>query len=88
MRAEFKSSFVRDLRKVKDKEIRDRIIEVIELVEKARGLQEIENVKKLRGGDYYYRIRVGDYRLGLIVESDTIIFVRCLHRRDVYKYFP
>ena len=88
MRAEFKSSFVRDLRKVKDKEIRDRIIEVIELVEKARGLQEIENIKELRGGDYYYRIRVGDYRLGLIVERDTTIFVRCLHRRDVYRYFP
>ena len=88
MRAEFKSSFVRDLRKVKDKELRDRIAEVIELVEKARGLQEIENMKKLRGGDYYYRIRVGDYRLGLIVERDTVIFVRCLHRRDVYRYFP
>jgi mRNA interferase RelE/StbE len=88
LRAEFKSSFVRDLRKVKDKELRDRIAEVIELVEKARGLQEIENMKKLRGGDYYYRIRVGDYRLGLIVERDTIIFVRCLHRRDVYRYFP
>ena len=88
MRAEFKSSFVRDLRKVKDKELRDRIAEVIELVEKARGLQEIENMKKLRGGDYYYRIRVGDYRLGLIAERDTIIFVRCLHRRDVYRYFP
>jgi mRNA interferase RelE/StbE len=88
LRVEFKSSFVRDLKKVKDRELKDRIRDVIELTERARSLQEIENIKKLKGGDRYYRIRVGDYRLGLLVEGDTITFVRCLHRRDVYRYFP
>lgn len=88
MRVEFKSSFVRDLKKVRDRELKDRIRDAIELTERARSFQEIENIKKLRGGDRYYRIRVGDYRLGLLVEGDTITFVRCLHRRDVYRYFP
>jgi mRNA interferase RelE/StbE len=88
LRVEYKSSFVRDLKKVRDRELKDRIRDAIELTERARSLQEIENIKKLRGGDRYYRIRVGDYRLGLLVEGDTITFVRCLHRRDVYRYFP
>jgi mRNA interferase RelE/StbE len=51
-------------------------------------LQEVENLKKLRGGDRYYRIRIGDYRIGLAVEESTVIFVRFLHRKDVYRYFP
>ncbi|NPA92437.1 MAG: type II toxin-antitoxin system RelE/ParE family toxin, partial [Chloroflexi bacterium] len=36
----------------------------------------------------FYRIRLGDYRLGLEIEGDTVVFVRFLHRRDIYRYFP
>lgn len=36
----------------------------------------------------YYRIRVGDYRLGLALEGDTVILVRFLHRKEIYRYFP
>lgn len=40
------------------------------------------------GEDRYYRIRMGDYRLGIIVEGEVVTFVRFLHRRDIYGYFP
>lgn len=46
------------------------------------------NLKKLKGGGNYYRIRVGEYRIGIIVEGDAITFVRCLHRKEIYRYFP
>jgi ribosomal-protein-alanine N-acetyltransferase len=42
----------------------------------------------LRGSSDFYRIRVGDYRIGVAVEGDEVEFVRCLHRRDIYGYFP
>lgn len=46
-------------------------------------------MKKLSGGSGdYYRLRVGDYRIGLEIEGEIIVFVRCLHRRDIYRYFP
>ena len=48
----------------------------------------MRNLRKLRGSDRYYRIRVGEYRVGLSVEGDTVTFVRFLHRKDVYRYFP
>lgn len=88
MKLEFKTSFVKDLERVRDASLRNRIRETIEQVERAQSLQEVENVKKLRGGERYYRIRIGDYRLGLVLEEDTVTFVRCLHRRDLYRHFP
>ena len=59
MRVEFKASFVRDLRRVRDKAIKERLRETIERVEEAQTLQEVGNVKKLRGGDQYYRASGG-----------------------------
>ena len=49
MNLEFKASFVRDLKKIKDKNLKGRVQEVIEAFEQAHSLQEIENVKKLKG---------------------------------------
>ncbi|MDQ3830054.1 MAG: type II toxin-antitoxin system RelE/ParE family toxin [Candidatus Tectomicrobia bacterium] len=88
MTVRFKESFVRDLRNIKDKGLLIRVRELIELVEQVQHLGQVANLKKLRGGGNYYRIRVGDYRLGLTVEGDAVTFVRFLHRKDIYKYFP
>jgi len=85
---EFKASFARDLKKIKDEKLKVRVQEVIKLVEQARSLQEVENIRKLKGSDRYYRIRIGDYRIGLSVEGNTVTFVRFLQRKDVYRYFP
>jgi mRNA interferase RelE/StbE len=42
----------------------------------------------MSGTGNFYRIRVGDYRLGAVVEGDQVEFVRCLSRRDLYRFFP
>jgi mRNA interferase RelE/StbE len=84
----FKESFVTDLRNIKDKGLLARVRELIELVERVQHLGQVANLKKLRGGSNYYRIRIGDYRIGLTVEGDVVTFVRFLHRKDIYRYFP
>ena len=88
MKVEFKSSFAKDLKKLNEKDLKAQVRQVIELVERAGSLQEIKDAKKLKGGDRYYRIRIGNYRVGLILEGDTVTFVRFLHRKDIYRYFP
>jgi len=88
LKIEFKRSFVRDLKRVRDETLKERVRNTLERVEEAQSLHEVENVKKLRGGDRYYRIGLGDYRLGLMLEGDTVVFVRFLHRKDVFRYFP
>lgn len=88
MNIQFRASFAKDLRNIKNKELVNRIKQTIEQVEKAQSQQDITNLKKLKGGSSYYRIRVGDYRIGIIIEDDTTTFVRCLNRKEIYRFFP
>ncbi len=51
-------------------------------------LSKIKNLKELQGYELYYRIRVGDYRIGIKAEKQTLSFERILHRKDIYNLFP
>ena len=88
MKVRFKASFARDLRALKDKALLERIKELIANVEAAQSLAEVSNLKKLHGAGGYHRIKIGDYRVGLAIEEEVVVFVRVLHRREVYRYFP
>lgn len=88
MNVQFRASFANDLRKIKDKGTLRRIREAIEQVERAEVLQDITNLKKLKGGSNYFRIRAGEYRVGVVVEEGVVTFVRCLNRKEIYRYFP
>ena len=89
MRTAFYKSFDRDLKDLKkNRQVLGRIQDAIEEVEEADDLRELPSLKKLSGGGDYYRIRVGDYRIGVALEDETVAFVRCLHRKDIYRYFP
>ncbi|HEX8633368.1 MAG TPA: type II toxin-antitoxin system RelE/ParE family toxin [Pyrinomonadaceae bacterium] len=89
MKTEFRGSFTRDLKRLKDRAVFGQVKAAIEEVEQAATLQEVSRLKRLAGsGGNYYRIRVGDYRLGLVFENDMAIFVRCLNRKEIYRFFP
>jgi len=61
----FRESFDTDLSAITDAGVLRRIKKVIEQVEAARTFQQIPNLKRLDAQGKYYRIRVGDYRVGL-----------------------
>jgi len=89
VKTEFKKSFAKDLKKrSQEKKLLAHVQEVIHGVEGAESLQEINNLKKLKAEGGYYRIRLGDYRIGLKIEEETVVFVRFLHRSEIYRYFP
>ncbi|MBN2392928.1 MAG: type II toxin-antitoxin system RelE/ParE family toxin [Anaerolineae bacterium] len=88
MKVTFKNSFLKDLRRIKERALAMRVKEVIESLEQVSALQEIANLKQLKGSTGYYRIRVGDYRIGLRLDGEIITLVRFLHRKEVYRYFP
>jgi mRNA interferase RelE/StbE len=86
---EFKKSFAKDLKKkAKRIELRSRIQDTILGIGNAKNISEIKNLKKLKAEENNYRIRLGDYRIGLKIEDETVIFVRFLHRKEIYRYFP
>lgn len=88
MKTEFRHSFLKDLKLIDDKRILKRVREKIDEVGQAKSPSDISNFKKLRGAGDYYRIRVGDYRFGIAIDGETVIFARFLNRKEIYKYFP
>ena len=68
--------------------VKSSVIKTIELVESAKNLSEIPNLKKLKGHKSAFRIKVGDYRIGIFVEGKTVEMARVVHRKDIYKVFP
>lgn len=89
MKVLFTKSFAKDLRKhKKNKELLSQVQGVIESVEQAEIVIELTNLKQLKAGGRYYRIRIGDYRIGVTVDSDQVSFVRVLHRKEIYRFFP
>ncbi|MUG93811.1 type II toxin-antitoxin system RelE/ParE family toxin [Scytonema sp. UIC 10036] len=88
MNVEFRKSFEKDLGKIRDDALLQRIKAVIEEVENVENITEISNIKKLISNGDNYRIRVGDYRIGITISNGRIIFVRVLQRKDIYRYFP
>ena len=88
MQVEFRKTFRQDLKTLKDRKILNRVQQIVEEVEAANNLLDIRNIKIIQGYDGFYRIRVGGYRVGLFVEEGIIAFVRILHRKEIYRYFP
>ena len=84
----FLSKFSKDIDTINQKSVKANIEKVIKQVENAKVVDEIANVKKLKGHKSAYRVRIGDYRIGVFVEGSQVEFARVVHRKDIYKVFP
>ncbi len=88
MNVSFYRKFEKSLDKLKDEKIRGQVAEAVRLVMTANSIQEITNLKKLKGYKTAYRIKLGEYRIGLIIENREVFFVDFAHRKDIYRRFP
>ncbi|MBF2057544.1 MAG: type II toxin-antitoxin system RelE/ParE family toxin [Cyanobacterium sp. T60_A2020_053] len=88
MKIEFRKSFEKDIKKIKDVKLLRKTQLIIEEIEKLDNLQQINNIKPLKGETNYYRIRIGNYRMGIYADENVVRFVRFLHRQEIYQNFP
>jgi mRNA interferase RelE/StbE len=88
VRVSFEASFARDLKGIHDKSLLKRVDQVITEVKTVTALSEVKHLSKMRGYVTLYHLRLGDYRIGIEVIEDEVVFVRILHRKDIYRYFP
>ena len=89
MKTEYLPSFTKDLRKLKKTSIYSEIKNLVfQTIPDCQDITEIRDIKKIKGHNNAYRIRIGDYRIGVFIQKETVTFSRVLHRRDVYRYFP
>jgi len=83
-----KKSFEKDIERVVEKELAEKVFHLIEQLEKYNSISEIPHLKKLSAKGNYYRIRLGNYRIGIKAEYESITLIRFMNRKDIYKYFP
>ena len=89
MIVEFDKSFEKSLNKVHDNTILRRLKRIIIQIENSPSLSPFPNLIKLTGYSSYYRIRIGDYRVGIeLINNNTVRFIIIAHRKDIYKVFP
>lgn len=88
MKTEFLKQFYKDLNKIKLQSTLEDIMTSIKIVEAATSLHEIKNFKKLKGYKNVYRIKIGDYRIGVFIDNDIVEFARVVHRKEIYRVFP
>jgi mRNA interferase RelE/StbE len=88
MQSKFREKFLKDISSISQQHVTRAIYNVMLDVESAKDIREIRNIKKLKNSRNAYRIRVGEYRIGIFLEGNVVEFTRCLHRKEIYRYFP
>lgn len=89
MEVRYRQAFLRDLKKLENQPIYDQIFTLaFTTLPAAANLREISNVKVMRGASHRYRIRIGNYRVGIESQGNMVEMSRVLHRREFYRYFP
>jgi mRNA interferase RelE/StbE len=76
MNVKFEAKFAKDLRAVREQKLLNELKEIIEECKTANSLSELNHVKKMQGYEHFYRIRLGDYRIGIELVEDVLIFTR------------
>jgi len=66
-----------------DGDTKGRVMDALKELEK--GFSARLDIKKLKGTKDHYRIRVGDYRILFVLESNVTFVYDISHRRNVYK---
>ncbi len=88
MKVEYRKRFLKELAKIPASqriEVENFVFDELPTLSR---IAESGKIEQLKGYHGYYKIRFGDYRIGLHVEGDTLVLERALHRKDIYRYFP
>lgn len=88
MKTYYQKRFLKDLAVIPTK-IRKQIEQfVFEETPKFESIHDSPKIERMIGYPSYYKIRFGVYRVGLKEENENLIFIRALHRKEIYRYFP
>ena len=89
MKVQYRKSFLRDLRKLKGSPVYNKIYQfVFTFLPEVDRLEDVKGIKAMKGHPNRYRIRIGNYRVGIEINNDNLEVMRVLHRGEFYRYFP
>jgi mRNA interferase RelE/StbE len=85
----YRKLFLKDLKKLKKQPVYEQIVDLaFTILPKSKQLRDIPGVKAMRRHPKRFRIRIGNYRIGIEAKSETVEVMRVLHRGEFYRYFP
>jgi len=86
-----RNKFIKQVSKL-PKEVQYAISKELNILELSESLESSGlDIKKMTGqkkNSNYYRIRVGDWRIGIEVDDPFVVVITILTRGDIYKKFP
>ena len=89
MRYRTSPGYERDIRRTRNRDILRRVDSAIADLGVADSIGEVRNIERVRSArGQHYRIRVGNYRIGVTVVRGMAILSKFGHRRDFYRRFP
>jgi len=81
--------FSKDLDAIQNEpKVRKRLLELIKKIKEINSRRDFKGIKKIEGYLGYFRIKVGDYRLGTKLTQNRVELIRFLHRKEIYRRFP
>ena len=87
MHIEQTKNFQKEVRKV-SAPVALAVAQAIRAVQAAQSFTDIPHFKQLRGHKGYFRLRVGDYRIGLRWDGERFFAESIDTRGDFYKTYP
>ena len=89
MKVLYRKLFLKDLKRLRKQPIYEQIAELaFTVLPEANQLRDVPGIKAMRRHPKRYRIRVGNYRIGIEAKGDTVEVMRMLPRGKFYRYFP
>lgn len=88
MKVRFHKKFLKDMADLPAAYRKKVEVLVFKTANEAKSILAIPGVDKMKGYHHYYKIRVGDYRVGFEFVGNGIVFQRVMHRKEIYRYFP
>lgn len=81
----FKKSAVKELQALPQR-IQRKILDAVQLLS-LNPYTELLPIKKMKGADSLYRVRIQDYRVVYVIENQIIrvTIIKIGHRKEVYK---
>lgn len=88
MNVEFEKRFLKDLEIINENKFFIYFENLIKILKNSNGLRNFTECKKLKDSKIYYRFKFKDFRIGISYENGKVKFIRALHRKEIYRFFP
>lgn len=88
MNLEFRSAFLKDIKKIKLRATKNLIEKVILECERTKKISDISHCEPLKSRGKYFKIKHGNFRFGVYIDKGIVEFLKFGTRQNFYDDFP